>query len=96
MTRSVAAGLGWGVGTALTLAVVGRLGGGGLRPVVKSAVRLGVGVSEWAAAAGTEMLEQAQDLYHEVLDERRIAAAARVSGNGAVAPPPVAVPGDGG
>jgi hypothetical protein len=78
--RAVGAGLGWGIGMGLTLGATGALGGG-LRPLVKSAIRAGLAVSERVAAAGAETWEQAQDLYHEVVEERRhpVAAPARAA-----------------
>ncbi|HEV7467366.1 MAG TPA: hypothetical protein VGP96_13780 [Candidatus Dormibacteraeota bacterium] len=68
--KAVGAGLGWGIGMGLTLGATGALGGG-LRPLVKSAIRAGLAVSERVAATGAEAWEQAQDLYHEAVEERR-------------------------
>jgi hypothetical protein len=71
--KAAGAGLGWGVGMGLALGATGRLGGG-LRPLARSAIRAGLAVSERVSAAAAEAWEQAQDLYHEALDERRQAA----------------------
>ncbi|MEA2617767.1 MAG: hypothetical protein QOE72_3550 [Chloroflexota bacterium] len=64
----------------LTLGATGALVGG-LRPLVKSAIRAGLAVSERVTATGAETWEQAQDLYHEVVEERRhpVAAPARAA-----------------
>jgi hypothetical protein len=83
--KAVGAGLGWGIGMGLTLGATGALGGG-LRPLVKSAIRAGLAVSERVAATGAEAWEQAQDLYHEVLEERghAVVAPARTAEIGGV------------
>jgi hypothetical protein len=79
--KAVGAGLGWGIGMGLTLGATGALGGG-LRPLVKSAIRAGLAVSERVTATGAEAWEQAQDLYHEVVEERGhpVGAAEIISG----------------
>jgi hypothetical protein len=73
--KGVGAGIGWGIGMGLTLGATGTLAGG-LRPIAKSAIRAGLAISERLTATGAEAWEQAQDLYHEVVEERGGAACA--------------------
>ena len=92
--KSVGAGIGWGIGMGLTLGATGALAGG-LRPIAKSAIRAGLAVSERISATGAEAWEQAQDLYHEVLEERRggtVAAGRARDANGAQRTATLAIP----
>ncbi|HEX6492270.1 MAG TPA: hypothetical protein VF112_02095 [Candidatus Dormibacteraeota bacterium] len=93
LTKAVGAGIGWGIGMGLTLGAAGALAGG-LRPIAKSAIRAGLAVSERVTATGAEAWEQAQDLYHEVLEERN-GGGGGGSANGSQRSATLSIPGGG-
>ncbi len=77
LRNAVGRGVGAGLGLGLGVGVVAALGGRGLRPLAKSVIRGGVVSYEAASTAAAEAVEVAQDLYHEVRDERAAEMAAR-------------------
>jgi hypothetical protein len=77
VARAVGAGLGWGLGTGLAVGVTGALGGRGLRPLLKGAIKGGLAVAERATSIAAETGEVVQDLYHEARVERSAEKAAR-------------------
>ena len=74
--RAAAVGVGWGVGTGLVLLATGALSGG-VRPLLKGAIRGGVVVAERARMMTAEAGEVAGDLYAEVREEREAEKTAR-------------------
>jgi hypothetical protein len=66
-----------GVGLGLALGAVGALGGRGLRPVAKAAIKGGLIAYEKASVAAAEAAEVAQDLFHEAREERQVEEQAR-------------------
>jgi hypothetical protein len=96
LTKAFGTGIGWGIGMGLTLGATGALAGG-LRPIAKSAIRAGLAVSERLTTTGAEAWEQAQDLYHEVLEERSSSRGARptAGANGTPRTATLSLPGGG-
>ena len=62
-------GLGWGIGMGIAIGV-SSLAGGGLRPVVKGALKGGLWAKERATVLAAEARERAEDLYYEARSER--------------------------
>jgi hypothetical protein len=66
---AVTGGAIWGVGFGVALGLV-RAAGGGLRPVVKDAMKGAIAVGDWVNGTVAEGRESIEDIYHEAQAER--------------------------
>jgi len=54
----------WGIGFGVALGLA-RTAGGGLRPMVKEAMKGAIAVGDWVGGTVAEGRETVEDLYHE-------------------------------
>jgi hypothetical protein len=54
----------WGIGFGVALGLA-RTAGGGLRPMVKEAMKGAIAVGDWVSGTVAEGRETVEDLYHE-------------------------------
>lgn len=66
----------WGVGFGLALGLT-RTAAGGLRPIVKEAMKGVVSVGDWVSTTAEQGRETVEDLYHEAQSERDVEAEPR-------------------
>lgn len=59
----------WGVGFGLALGLT-RTAAGGLRPLIKDAMKGAVAVQDWVSTTVEQGKESVEDLYHEAQAER--------------------------